>query len=126
MKRLTSKIQMKNGTERITYDVPFGDFANAAYILAKRLAYYEDLEEQGLLLRLPSEIHGIDKSIIEYSLARSINLARYGVDIGDKFETAIETSYALSKAYNRGRQDEIDRIYRLREELEAKLRELQK
>ena len=76
-----------------------------------KLKEYEDLEEQGLLLKLPSEMHDVDKKILWNSFARAISLIKYGVDVSDKqFETATETQYALNQAYIRGRQDEIDRI----------------
>jgi hypothetical protein len=95
------------------------------YECFKKLADYEDAEEQGLLLRLPKGIEDIDKRVIEYSLIKAINLSRYGVDVDDKLKNATETAYALSQAYNRGRQDERDRFYELRkEEAEQKLAEM--
>ena len=122
-KRITSNIielsskanpfQFVNSPQRVHSKHPFWNVFN-------RLCEYEDLDEQGLLLRLPSEIHDIDKKALEYSIIKAINLTKYGVDVSDKFETATGMNYALNQAYLRGRQDEIDRINRLRKEEKLK------
>lgn len=41
----------------------------------------------------------------------SRNLIMYGVDIRDKLDTAVQTSYALEQAYLRGRHDERNRYW---------------
>lgn len=121
MERLTETIKGQgfcNG-KQCTDDC---DDCNHFHKILTKLAQYEDAEEQGLLLRLPKGIEDIDKRVIEYSLIKAINLSRYGVDVDDKLKNATETAYALSQAYNRGRQDERDRFYELRkEEAEQKL-----
>ena len=84
--------------------------------LQEELQEYRNAEEQGLLLRLPKSMHDIDKNIIEYALVMAINLSRYGVNVMDKIKSETELSYFLNQAYLRGRQDEIDRMNRIKEE----------
>ena len=55
MGRLTYKVKMKNGKERVSFDC-VGSFAETAQILADKLAHYEDLEEQGRLIELPTSV----------------------------------------------------------------------
>ena len=84
--------------------------------ILEKLYQYEDAEEQGLLLRLPKGIEGIDKRVIEYSLVKAINLARYGIEVCDNLENATQISYAINQAYMLGRQDERNRFRELRKE----------
>ena len=44
------------------------------------------------------------------------NMVDYGVDITKEWQTATQQSYALEKAYIRGRQYEVDRFNELRKE----------
>jgi hypothetical protein len=43
-------------------------------------------------------------------------LTKYGVDVTEKWETAIQNTYAMEQAYMRGRQDEIDKFAKFRDE----------
>ena len=95
--------------------------------LFRELKAYRDAEEQGLLFRLPKEFRDIDKRIIEYSLVKAINLARYGIEVDDRLESATQISSAISQAYMVGRQDERNKYRELRkEEAEQKLASMQK
>lgn len=86
-----------------------------------------DAEEQGLLLRLPKEFSNIDKRIIEYSLAKAMNLVRYGIEVDDRLENATQISCAINQAYMMGRQEERNRFRELRkEEAEQTLASMQK
>lgn len=86
----------------------------------EQLKAYEDAEEQGLLLRLPIEIRGVDERIIKYALAKAMCLFKYGVDVDSKLEGAVETSYALHQAYMRGSQDAIDEMHKRKQEIRNK------
>lgn len=55
MERLTQKLQMIDGTERVSFCFD-EDFAKTAQALADKLAHYEELEEQGRLVKLPCKV----------------------------------------------------------------------
>lgn len=58
------------------------------------------------------------KEDIKYNLAEMYakNMVDYGVDVTKEWQTATQQSYALEKAYIRGRQYEIDRFNKSRKE----------
>ena len=74
----------------------------------QKLADYEDLEEQGLLIKLPKELKDLDANILKAAILNAICTLKYGVDVTGKIETATQMSCALGQAYMRGRQDERD------------------
>lgn len=51
-----------------------------------------------------------DKMINDLAMNYAICLVKYGVDIREKWETAIQNKMALEQAYLRGRSDERKRI----------------
>ena len=57
-----------------------------------------------------------DKMINDLALNYAICLVKYGVDIREKWETAIQNKFALEQAYLRGREDERKRIEDLEEQ----------
>lgn len=59
-----------------------------------------------------------DKGDMKHNLAEMYakNMVDYGVDVTKAWQTAIQQSYALEKAYIRGRQYEVDRFNELRKE----------
>ena len=92
-------------TERLEYFSEYQPIINAL----NKLKDYEELDEQGLLIRLPKELADvIDKQNLYLALLRSINLVKFGVDTNE-LNTAVETHAALRQAYMRGRKDEIDK-----------------
>lgn len=54
--------------------------------------------------------------IYKYAILHAQHLLKYGVDIGEKWETATQNTIALNEAYLRGVKDERDNFDRLREE----------
>lgn len=60
--------------------------------------------------------YSVDKGDMKHNLAEMYakNMVDYGVDVTKAWRTAIQQSYALEKAYVRGRQYEADRFIELR------------
>lgn len=52
-----------------------------------------------------------DKLIEEYARSIATSLVLFGVNIGEKFESAMSMHYALEQAYLRGRVDESERMW---------------
>ena len=80
-------------------------------LVIQKLAEYEDLEEQGLLIKLPEELKVIDANILKVAILNAVCTLKYGVNVKEELETATQMSYALGKAYMQGRQDERDRMF---------------
>lgn len=61
--------------------------------------------------------YSVDKGDMKHNLAEMYakNMVDYGVDVTKAWQTATQQSYALEKAYIRGRQDEADRLEELKE-----------
>lgn len=95
-------------TEKLDYFSEYQPLINAL----NKLKEYEELDNQGLLIRLPKElVDVVNKQDLYLALIRSINLVKFGVDINE-LNTATETHSALRQAYMRGRQDEFDKFYK--------------
>lgn len=62
--------------------------------------------------------YSVDKGDMKHNLAEMYakNMVDYGVDVTKTWQTATQQSYALEKAYIRGRQYEADRFIELRKE----------
>lgn len=62
--------------------------------------------------------YSVDKGDMKHNLAEMYakNMVDYGVDVTKAWQTATQQSYALEKAYVRGRQYEVDRFIELRKE----------
>lgn len=62
--------------------------------------------------------YSVDKGDMKHNLAEMYakNMVDYGVDVTKAWQTATQQSYALEKAYIRGRQYEVDRLIKLRKE----------
>ena len=86
----------------------------------EELKSYRDAEEQGLLLKLPEEMSGLDKNVLRLAIEKAVTLCRYGVDIDSRLTTATELSCALHDAYMRGRKHEIDRMKVVEQEIRNK------
>lgn len=88
----------------------FADLSNTD--LQKMSDWLEELKEY-------REIGTVkDKGDMKHNLAEMYakNMVDYGVDVTKAWQTATQQSYALGKAYIRGRQYEVDRFNKLRKE----------
>ena len=66
----------------------------------------DDKEKINLMMRLAKE----DTYVLCQAYLYAVNLARYGVDVTEKWETATQQSASLHRAYIRGRYDELQII----------------
>ena len=117
MKRLT---EWKDDKKLLAKTKFSGDFGSANIL--NRLAEYEDLEEQGLLLRLPVpigttvyEFEPLNKTVKEYT-ARTI--VKYTV-----YDDSIWFNFA--DGYMKNIEDFGETVFLTREEAEQKLKEME-
>lgn len=115
---------MSRLTERIN-NVPDGESGvwvkNHDYITAaEKLADYEDLAEQGLLLRLPCKV-GTDVFTIERSEVGTFYVRQSKVVMFEVFNTGLEVRLKFT---NKIETYAINRIFLTQAEAEEKLRKL--
>lgn len=125
MERLTERERNVDGTGVAKEEITDGLLKPFADKILTKLAVYEDLEEQGLLVRLPCKVgdttfrinKGAKNPIIELTVAQ-INIIRksYNLEVVDK--DGGELMYFKSEIGNS--------IFLTREEAEKKLEEMKK
>ena len=128
MERLTERIKRPQKDDLIVYTngkyedtIPAEMTNDDIRAVLKKLAYYEDLEEQGLLVRLPCKVgdtlYCIDNEIVELLIVNSFRIYNF-----NRIEIDFENASGFTLCTFSG---ELDEGYFLtREEAEKKLEEL--
>ena len=121
MERLTERERNVDGTGVAKEEITDGLLKPFADKILTKLAVYEDLEEQGLLVRLPCEVgdtlYCIDNEIVELLIVNSFRIYNF-----NRIEIDFENASGFTLCTFSG---ELDEGYFLtREEAEKKLEEL--